>query len=100
MYVKVRRKYMQAALYSIGELRKTREVVKHDGVAANAGHGALTAMIISISEYHPTSLMIGSSQAYHVKQRFSRWRSKKGRRWTLSWWRNGPTELHASSGAQ
>jgi hypothetical protein len=51
--VKARRKYMHAALYSIGEDRKARDMEKHDGEVANAGHGALTAMIIYTFEYHP-----------------------------------------------
>lgn len=51
MYVKAKKKYMHAALYNVGENGKTREMEKHDGVAANAGHGTLTTMIA----YNPST---------------------------------------------
>ena len=41
---------MLAALYTVGDDRKTREMEKHDGVAAKAGHGVLSAMAIYIPE--------------------------------------------------
>jgi hypothetical protein len=46
MYMAARMKYMHAALYNVSEDKNTREMEKHDGVAANAGHGLLSAMII------------------------------------------------------
>jgi hypothetical protein len=42
---------------------------KHDGVAANAGHGALTVMIVYIPDYRLTSLMIGCFQEYRTNAR-------------------------------
>lgn len=49
---------MNTTLYNVGEDGKTREMEKQDGVAENAGHGVLTAMIIYALEDQLTSLMI------------------------------------------
>jgi hypothetical protein len=44
---------MHAALYSVGDDKRARDIEKHDGVAANVGHGLLSAMIICSLERRP-----------------------------------------------